>query len=159
MHRNFKHIHIGKLIEQRMQEYEITLKRAASFLKVSEEDIEQMYEKQSLESDTLLRWSKLLKYDFFRIYTQHLILYAPQEMGSPKRKNNLSTKLPVFKKNIYTQEVISYLMGLIERGEKTYKQVQDEYNIPSTTIMRWYDKYGTPPPISLKEGKNETRNK
>lgn len=142
MTENLKHIHIGKLIEQRMQECGIAIGRAAAFLKVDEEEIEQMYVKKSLETDALLRWSKLLKYDFFRIYTQHLILYAPQETGTPRREKEPKTKLPVFKKNIYTQEVILYLVGLVESGKKTYKQIQDEYNIPSTTILRWYDKYG-----------------
>lgn len=140
---NFKNIHIGALIKQRMKECGIAIERAAAFLKTSEEDVEHMYTKKSLECHILLRWSKLLKYDFFRIYSQHLILYAPQDKGKAMRERmKTDSLLPVFKKNIYTQEVISYLVGLVESGRKTYKQIQDEYNIPSTTILRWYDKYG-----------------
>lgn len=45
-------------------------------------------------------------------------------------------------KNIYTQEVIEYLMELVDSGEKTYKDLQAEYNIPITTILRWGNKYG-----------------
>ena len=131
------------LIEQRMKECEITIERTAAFLKISEGEVEQMYKKKSLESDTLLRWSKLLKYDFFRIYSQHLILYAPQDKGKVKRKKKKAdSSLPVFKKNIYTQEVINYLVGLVESKKMTLRQLQDKYNIPSTTILRWYDKYG-----------------
>ncbi|MFV0420104.1 MAG: hypothetical protein ACK5KT_15415 [Dysgonomonas sp.] len=141
---NFKNIHIGALIKQRMQECGIAIGRAAAFLKASEEDVECMYKKKSLDSDILLRWSKLLKYDFFRIYSQHLILYSPQDEGQAKRRKEkeIKTKLPVFKKNIYTQEVILYLVGLVESKKMTLKQLQDRYNIPSTTILRWYDKYG-----------------
>ncbi len=135
---NFKNIHIGKLIAQRMKECEIEVERAANFLDVLEEEIEQMYLQKSIDSYTLLRWSKLLKYDFFRIYSQHLILYAPQYTS---KKDKPKSVLPVLKKNVYTQEVILYLVELVESGKKTGRQIQKEYNIPATTILRWINKY------------------
>lgn len=143
MDTNFKHIHIGSLLRQRMEECAVDLGRAATFLKVTENEIEKMCKQVSIDSVLLLQWSKLLEYDFFRIYTQHLILYAPQDPNKAKRKiNNQKTDLPIFKKNIYTEEVISYLIEMVENGRKTGKQIQDEYNIPSTTILRWINKYG-----------------
>lgn len=140
MHENFKNIHIGKLIKLRVEECSVSIERAAAFLKVDEDKICQMYKEKSLDCEILLRWSKLLKYDFFRIYSQHLILYSPQ--NKTKKKAKQETKLPVFKKNIYTQEVINYLIELLDRGEKDIRQIQEDYNIPSTTILRWRDKYG-----------------
>lgn len=139
---DYKHIHIGELIRKRMQECAVNGSRASEFLKVDEEEIEQMLEADSLSCDILLRWSKLLEYDFFRIYTQHLILYSPQDINKAKRTKKDETTLPVFKKNIYTQEVINYLIELVDNGSKTLKQIQDEYNIPATTVIRWVDKYG-----------------
>ncbi|MDR3058513.1 MAG: hypothetical protein LBU84_10290 [Prevotella sp.] len=50
--------------------------------------------------------------------------------------------LPYFKKNIYTHEVIIFLVELVESGRKSARDIQKEYNIPSTTILRWIDKYG-----------------
>lgn len=135
---NFKNIHIGKLIALRMKECEIEVERAANFLDVSEDEIEKMYLQKSIDSYTLLRWSKLLKYDFFRIYSQHLILYAPQYTS---KKDKPKSVLPVLKKNVYTQEVILYLVELVESGKKTGRQIQKEYNIPATTILRWINKY------------------
>ena len=140
---NFRNIHIGKLIAQRMKECEIDVERAAKFIKVSEAEVKRMYTLKSLDSHILLRWSKLLKYDFFRIYSQHLILYAPQHPTKAKKGNNgkeIASALPVLKKNIYTQEIIAYLVELVETGKKTTKQIQDEYNIPATTILRWINK-------------------
>lgn len=137
---NFRNIHIGKLIQKRMSECNVDIDRACNFLKVSEEDIKDMFDRKSLESELLLHWSKLLEYDFFRIYSQHLILYAPQDINKTNREKN--TSLPVFKKNIYTHEVIMYLLELIESGRKNKRDVQQEYNIPSTTINRWMRKYG-----------------
>lgn len=143
MHGNFKNIHIGKLIELRMRECDIGINRAAAFLKVSEGDIEQMYTQKYLNCEVLLRWSKLLKYDFFRLYSQHLILYSPQDSNKEKRKlKSNQSQLPAFKKNIYTKEVIIYLVELVDSGKKTYQQIQDKYNIPKTTVLRWRDKYG-----------------
>ena len=138
---NFKNIHIGKLIHQRMKELDIDVDRAARFLKVEDEDIENMFGKKSIDSVHLLAWSKLLEYDFFRIYSQHLILYAPQDKNKLKRKKQ-ETTLPQFKKNIYTHEVIMYLIELVDKGKKSVRNIQDEYNIPSTTVFRWIDKYG-----------------
>lgn len=139
---NFKNIHIGKLIAQRMKECEIEIERAANFLDVSEEEIKRMYIQKSIDSHALLRWSKLLKYDFFRIYSQHLILYAPQHTPKGgKDPKEIKSALPVLKKNVYTQEVILYLIELVESGKKTGRQIQKEYNIPATTILRWVNKH------------------
>lgn len=141
---NFKQIHIGKFIRQRMLECGISVERAAKFLKVSEEEVENVQKKISLDSQLLLCWSKLLEYDFFRIYSQHLILYAPQDTNKAlrDRKKTKNTELPVFKKNIYTHEVIMYLIELVESGRKSTRDIQSEYNIPATTILRWINKYG-----------------
>lgn len=139
---DFKNIHIGELIKRRMQEYDIGVERAAAFLKTSEEETERMLNAKSMDSEILLRWSKLLEYDFFRIYSQHLILYAPQDLNKANRKAKGETTLPVFKKNIYTQEVIDYLIELVDSGKMTLKQIQETYNIPQTTVMRWKNKYG-----------------
>ncbi|MDR3058512.1 MAG: hypothetical protein LBU84_10285 [Prevotella sp.] len=86
MSANFKYIHIGKMIQQRMKECNVSVERAAKFLKVTEEEVEKVYDKKSVNSSQLLSWSKLLKYDFFRIYSQHLILYAPQDKNKSERK-------------------------------------------------------------------------
>lgn len=74
---NFKTINIGTLINQRVTESGIEMSRICNFLKCSEEEIKEMYAQKNLPTDILLKWSKLLDYDFFRIYTQHLILYSP----------------------------------------------------------------------------------
>lgn len=94
---NFKDIHIGQLIRKGVLESEIEISRICKFLNCSEEQINEMYASQSLDSEILLKWSKILEYDFFRIYTQHLILYAPARVNNQSEvKPKLS--LPVFKK-------------------------------------------------------------
>ena len=74
---NFKHIHIGEMIEKIVAESGIEISRLCNFMKFTEEEITKTYNEENLPTDVLLKWSKILEYDFFRIYTQHLILYAP----------------------------------------------------------------------------------
>lgn len=138
---DFKTIHIGSLIKLRVAENKIELERIRNFMKCSEQDIDEMYESKSLDADLIMRWSKLLEYDFFRIYTQHLILFAPPGKIGYNELKQKKTALPQFRKNIYTKEVIDFILEMVQTGKKTKHQVIEEYNIPKTTLYKWIDKY------------------
>jgi hypothetical protein len=139
---NIKNIHIGSLIRQKVLENEIDQVRICNTLKCSETEIEAMYKEENISTAFLLKWSKLLKYDFFRLYSQHIILYAPQsntrynEIGKVKK-----SKMPQFRKNIYTKNVVDFILELLEKGEKTKLQIIEEYRIPKTTLHSWLNKY------------------
>jgi hypothetical protein len=107
-------------------------------MKCTEEEIYHMYGSNEIGTEKLLRWSKLLDYDFFRIYTQHLILYSPPENN--KQKAETKTELPVFRKNIYTREIIDFILELIHTGVKTKAEIMQEYRIPKTTLYKWISK-------------------
>ena len=130
---NFKSIHIGILINKAVTESGIEMSRICSFLKCSKEEIEKMFTKENLSTDILLKWSNLLDYDFFRVYTQHLILYAPT---SAKAENTKKQKpvLPRFRKNIYTKEIIDFVLEQINTKKMTKTEVMERYGIPKTTI-------------------------
>ena len=138
MHFNFKDIHIGEVIFKITQEKEIDEERIVKFLKKTDVEIKKMYESKDLSSDLLLLWSKLLEYDLFRLYSQHLLLYSSTYQ---ERNKNLDSKVPRFKKNIYTVEIIEFIVELFQTGEKTVNEIVKEYNIPKTTVMRWIQKY------------------
>ncbi|MDQ1095256.1 MULTISPECIES: transposase [Chryseobacterium] len=140
---NFKQIHIGKLIEQRVQETQIELTRICKFFDCTEKEIAQMYEAENLYADFILKWCKLLEYDFFRIYSQHLILYAPIDNQKYENKKTGKLALPSFRKNIYTKEIIEFVIELIRNETKTTSQITEEYNIPKTTLYKWLQKYST----------------
>lgn len=137
---NFKDIHIGNLISQRVTERQTESMRICNFLKCNEEKIAEMYISKTLDTDILLRWSKLLEYDFFRVYSQHLILYAPSSKENEIEKNKSS--IPQFRKKIYTKEVIDFILSQINSGIMTKNQVIEEYKIPKTTLYKWISKYG-----------------
>jgi len=138
---NFKSIHIGKMIENTVAESRIEMSRICNFLKCSKEEIVKMYQSKSLDTEILLKWSKLLQYDFFRMYTQHLILYAPPSANEKRSKENKKQTIPEFRKNIYTKEVIDFIIEQIDTEKMTKKQIIERYNIPKTTLYKWISKY------------------
>lgn len=135
---NYKNIHIGTLINLRVTECGVEMPRICNFFNCTEEEVLQMYEGEDLRSDLLLKWSKLLEYDFFRLYSQHLILFSPPSAVAPVKGK---TKLPVFKKNLYTSEIIEFILELVKSGEKSKTQIVQDYNIPKTTLYKWISKY------------------
>nr|WP_276966574.1 transposase [Chryseobacterium sp.] len=136
---DIKNIHIGKIIRQKAEEKGIETKRIQNFLNCSENEIQKMYENPSIETDLLLRWSKLLKYDFFRVYVQHIILFSPPEKIQTVKKQKQS--VPVYRKNIYTKEIIDFILELLNEKKKTRTQIIGEYRIPKTTLYKWIEKY------------------
>lgn len=136
---NFKEIHIGQMIEKKVTESGTEMSRICNFMKCTEEEILKMYKVPSLDTELLLKWSKILEYDFFRLYSQHLILYAPAS-AKEKHKKQKST-LPQFRKNIYTKEVIDFILEQILSGKMTKIQVMEEYRIPKTTLYKWINKH------------------
>ena len=137
---NFKEIHIGTLINQAVTESGIEISRICNFMKCEEEEVKQIYLQENLSTDILLKWSKLLEYDFFRIYSQHLILYAPVSADNENTKTQ-KTNLPQFRKNIYTKEIIDFILEQVSSGEMTKTQVMEKYKIPKTTLYKWISKY------------------
>jgi transcriptional regulator with PAS, ATPase and Fis domain len=139
----FKDIHIGSLIQQLVQEQEVEPERIVNFLKVTDDEIELMYELKSMDTEMLLRWSKLLEYDFFRIYSQHLVWYAPAYTQKKKpSKKAQESKLPQFRKNIYTAELIKFIVELVQSGKKQKSEIIKEYRIPKNTLYKWLKKHG-----------------
>lgn len=138
---DFRFIHIGKMIEKSVIESGIEISRICNFFHLEEQQIRNVYQSEDISASDLLKWSKLLKYDFFRLYSQHIILYSPScSTDCLKTKNKQKTSLPKFRKNIYTREVIEFILELINTGQKTKMQIVEEYRIPKTTLYKWISK-------------------
>ena len=127
------------MLKTAVTESGIEMSRICNFMKCTEEEINKMYLEENLPTDVLLKLSKLLEYDFFRLYSQHLILYAPP--SAEKGLKNEKTQLPQFRKNIYTKEVINFILEQISTGEMTKNEVIMKYKIPKTTLYKWISKY------------------
>jgi len=139
---DFKDFHIGSLINRRVAECGIEISCICNFLPCSAENVEKMYQSKSLDTQTLLRWSKLLEYDFFRIYSQHLVLYSPvSNLSVTPTLRKKKSSLPSFRKNLYTKEIIDFVLERISSNEMTKTQVIKRYRIPKTTLYKWLSKY------------------
>ena len=138
----FKDIHIGQMIEKIVAESGIEISRICNFLKCTEEEITKTYNAENRPTDVLLKWSKILEYEFFRIYSQHLILYAPPSANENKsKKENQKSTVPQFRKNIYTNEIIDFILEQVNTGKMTKNEVINRYRIPKTTLYKWISKY------------------
>lgn len=135
---NLKDIHIGSLIQSKVQEMQIPMTRIMNFLECNENIILETYLQTSVDTHILLRWCKLLEFDFFRIFTGHLILYAPVANVNRIIQHNNTTF--VFRKNIYTQEIKNFILGKIETKQMTTTEVIERYKIPKTTLYKWIKK-------------------
>lgn len=137
---DYKKIHIGDLIRKEVEANNIESTRICKFMNCTENEIGNMYEAVSLPTNILLQWCKLLEYDFFRIYSQHLILFSAKNSSVASSQENKSA-LPSFRKNLYTKEIIKFILELIRTGKKTNTQIIEEYKIPKTTLLKWIEKY------------------
>lgn len=138
---NLKKLNIGSLIKESVIENEIDINRICNFLNCTEKEVIEMYSSPSLNTEMLLRWSKLLEYDFFRLYSQHLILYAPQSSMEYVQKKKVDSSLPAFRKNLYTKEIVEFVLEKIKKGELTKSEVITKYKIPRNTLYNWLVKY------------------
>lgn len=138
----FKNIYIGKLIEALVSEKKLNEERICRFLKINGIQLDAMYKTKSMDTELLLRWSKLLEYDLFRVYSQHLLLYAPPaNMNYNRTSATKNNKIPGFTKSLYTPEIVEFIIGQIERKEKTPAEIIVQYRIPKTTLYKWIKKH------------------
>lgn len=141
---DLKQINIGQLLKNSVKENHIEIESLCSFFNCEAQQIEQVYSSDTLDTDILIKWSQLLQYDFFRLYSQHLVLYAPPSANGYNQveiKKKGKTQKFQFRKNIYTKEIIEFIIRKINKGEMTREEVISKYRIPKTTLYKWLNKY------------------
>ncbi|AZB19315.1 transposase [Chryseobacterium indologenes] len=137
---DFKNIHIGECIRNRIEEMDLSVAGISTFLEINEEEVCEMFTQNSLSTEVLMKWSKLLQYDFFRVYSQHLVMFAPP--GNSQNTFNKQFSLRSrFRKNIYTKELIHFVLEMVNTDRKTKNEIINDYKIPKTTLHKWMAKY------------------
>lgn len=136
---DFKNINIGELIQIRVTECRVTNSDLSRYLNITEAEVEQIYTSENINVGLLLRLCFLLEYDFFRIYTQHMVLYSPPSGPNPiiKKKNIAGL---CYRKSVYTIQIIDFILEIMDKGIKTEDQVIKDYGIPKTTLCKWIAK-------------------
>lgn len=137
---DFKNINIGDLILLRVRECGLINSEVSRYLNIPESEVEQIYVSEKLNVELLLKLCYLLEYDFFRIYTQHMILYSPPSSANLVIRKKTLASLN-YRKNIYTRQIIDFILEMMDKGIKTEYQIIEDYGIPKSTLYKWIAKY------------------
>lgn len=65
-------VHIGKEIKRKMEERQRTVVWAARHLSCSRTNVYKIFDKYTIDTDSLTRISRLLDFDFFSLYSDEL---------------------------------------------------------------------------------------
>ena len=65
-----KNIHIGHVIHAKVKDKGITVTEFAQKINCNRTNIYNIFTRQSIDTDLLLRISQVLDYDFFKLYSQ-----------------------------------------------------------------------------------------
>ena len=93
---DFQDIHIGIHIEHIAKVKNVSVLRASLYFKCSPHDILEMYKKKSLDSSLLLKWCKLLNYNFFMIYHSHLQIFASSASRAKLDEKEIKKSYPEY---------------------------------------------------------------
>jgi hypothetical protein len=132
-------IHIGKLIREACLALQITDERMENFFSMPYAEVENMFAQEHLSTDLLLKWSKLLKFDFFRIYSGHLMMYHGISAKLLKEKTEICAGLDV-RKNLYTPEIKNFIVNKVQTNQITIPEAIEKYGVGRTTLFRWIAK-------------------
>ena len=135
-------IHIGELIKKKLEESGMDKTVFANRIKKSYPTTLNIFKKKSIKTEDLLKISKVLKYDFFRVYSAEIQLTCPKatnnvRIGASAKEAGTDSTLPRFKKNLYSAEFIENLVKDINDGKMTRYEAMKKYELPKTTLYRW----------------------
>ena len=135
-------IHIGELIKKKLEESGMDKTVFAHRIKKSYPTTLNIFKKRSIKTDDLLKISKVLKYDFFRVYSAEIQLTCPKATNNVRQSamskgEATDTTLPRFKKNLYSNEFIDNLVKEINEGKLSRYEAMKKYELPKTTLYRW----------------------
>lgn len=65
-------IHIGKVIKEKMSEKKMTVVLMAKYLSCGRGNVYKIFEKYSIDTESLMKISRALDFDFFSLYSEDL---------------------------------------------------------------------------------------
>lgn len=130
----YNEIHIGKILQKEILDQKIDSKKIMLYFDCNRNRITATFEKKTISTEELLKWSIFLRKDFFRLYSGYLILHRGIS-SKPSIKNN--NKEIIIRKNVYTPEIKKFIVDSIRSEKITIVEAIKKYNIPKTTIYKW----------------------
>jgi hypothetical protein len=136
-----RNIHIGEIISKIIIEKKINMNELKARMGMSTSTINKMLISKSLDASVMLKWSKVLRYDFFRLYSSHLMLHHGISNALTKKTKDANIQGIHIRKNVYTKDIINFLVHKVGSNEMTPMEVINQYAIPKTTFYKWLQKY------------------
>lgn len=132
---NFKKIHIGYVLKSIVYERKLEEEDVLKYFKITKETLDEIYNTHNVTLDELLKWSKFLRFDLFRIFSMHLMLHHGISITKSKKKDgNAGISI---RKNVYTQEIKVFVVSQIRNEEISVPDAIKKYSIPKTTLYKW----------------------
>lgn len=136
-----RNIHIGSIIKEVIQEKKVNIEELKLKIGYSTFAINNLFDSKSIDSMELLKWSKALRYDFFRLYSSHLMFHHGISNSPSKKLDTIEIEGVQIQKNAYTKELVQFLVNKVRNYEMNSSQVINQYGIPKTTFYKWLQKY------------------
>ena len=132
---NFKKIHIGYVLKSIVYERKLEEEDVLKYFKITKETLDEIYNTRNVKLDELLKWSKFLRFDLFRLFSMHLMLHHGISITkSMKADGNAGISI---RKNVYTQEIKVFVVNQIRNEEISVTDAIKKYSIPKTTLYNW----------------------
>jgi transcriptional regulator with XRE-family HTH domain len=100
-------IHIGKKIKEVLDQSGMTVTEFSKRISTSRENVYGIFKRKSIDTEMLLKISKALNYDFFRLYTD------PKDINILKKQLEVAEQEIIYLKKINT---------LLEKKKKSLKK-------------------------------------
>jgi hypothetical protein len=136
-----RNVNIGLIINEVIKIKKVKLYQFASNLGVSRTELNKYLKSESIDTMILLKISKILRYDFFRLYSSHLMLHHGISNNLNRNKQEFIIQGINIRKNVYTKEMVSFLILKVRSNEMKANEVIKRYGIPKTTFYKWLQKY------------------
>lgn len=116
-------IHIGRLIQEQAEARKFSQQELGQRINRSKQNVGDIYKRQSIDSELLLRLSEVLEFDFFSAY------YEGEPLQSMRKKEieELANEIALLKNTLQQkEEMISNLKIALEANQKTITVLEEE---------------------------------
>lgn len=136
-----RNLHIGEIISKIIIEKKMKTADIKSKMRITTRTLNKMLSAKSMDASDMLKWSKVLRYDFFRLYSSHLMLHHGISNTLTRKTDPLNVQGIHIRKNVYTKDLIQFLVNKVRNKEMTAMEIINQYAIPKTTFYKWLQKY------------------
>jgi transcriptional regulator with XRE-family HTH domain len=116
-------IHLGQLIREKARSKKYSQQYLGQLINRSKQNVGDIYKRQSIDSELLLKLSEVLEFDFFSVY------YGEEIPGNMRNKeiDQLREKIEALQSSLSQKdELISNLRIALEANQKTIMLLEEE---------------------------------